>query len=419
MNNLKTIAAIVFLTYLLTAMFACETAEAQKENIYYVDSVNDNPKAYSTDQDGLVTLREAFMAATTDQPFGDAQAGTAVDQIDLSRLGPKQSTIFLNAPLVTDLQSGGSIAIRGTVGGSRNPVIDGRGKNQIFDLRGLTNLNLGWVDLANGSAEEGGAIRTGTSGTVSFSHGEITNSVARRGGAVFVRGTSGFRGNMASFIDNTALDRGGAIYIEGSGESKCKLVTMARNISVNSGGAMFIQRTKYTSPYVQIRNSTISRNMAVGSAKNRFPGSGGIAEGGPPAPYHPYLVPFELYSSIVADNYARWNSNMLQDDLRAVVDYASSHYNLVGVAGPDIGIENDVRNQIGFWARPIDAKLSSLGLHGGLLSRNFVPNADSPAIDRGSSPLPPGAQAGPYDQRGFIRVGRSDIGSIERDYEMP
>jgi len=422
MFSLRAKIATVLLPAIVIGAIASNSAEAQRQNIYYVNSAIDNPRARSTDRDGLITLREAVIAANTDQPFGDAQAGTTYDLIDLSQLPSGQSTIHLLAPLLIDDEYGTSIHIRGPGQGNSNPTIDGRGRHQLFDLRGHVNLHIGWVDLANGNADQGGAFRTGTRGRISYAQGEITNCTARQGGAVFVRGAAELSMHACSLIDNGAFDRGGALFVTGNSDSRFHLITMARNASIHAGGAMFIQKTKYTEAEVQIRNSTISDNLVLGASRSTYaPYGGGIAEGGYYFGNQSHLhIPFEIFSSIVADNFVFMNGLTIHDDLHADVHSPTSHYNLIGAGGYKIGIENGTLNQVGVWYDPILPMLSSLGRHGGNYSRNLVPHADSPAINRGSSSVPQGGQAPyPYDQRGFYRIDQSDVGSIELNFRIP
>lgn len=81
------------------------TANAQpphSEQTFWVDSVADDANVRSSDKDGLITLREAIMAATSQRPFGDAPAGARTNNIELGLLQTplKKNTarISLNAP---------------------------------------------------------------------------------------------------------------------------------------------------------------------------------------------------------------------------------------------------------------------------------------------------------------------------------
>ena len=88
---------------------------------------------------------------------------------------------------------------------------------------------------------------------------------------------------------------------------------------------------------------------------------------------------------------------------------ASAH-NLIGDGSYLTGISNGSQgNQIGTAQAPIDARLAALGDYGGpTLTMPLLPG--SPAFGAGGT----GAGVPTFDQRGFARDGRVDVGAFER-----
>ncbi len=185
--------------------------------------------------DGVVSLREAVIAANSNAAYGDAIAGEASG--DVIRFDPSinDSTIFL---------SQGQIVIFDDVliqGGDSNIVIDGLGTTRHFDVATTQRVGFSKLSFNNGQADKGGSMNLISNGTTLLFETTFTNNVATEdgGGAIYMdNGTlfvtdSNFTGNQASRI----FGDGGAIFQE-SGDIFVTGGLMDGNTSRGSGGAI-------------------------------------------------------------------------------------------------------------------------------------------------------------------------------------
>ena len=246
---------------------------------YVVDSEADN-----TDTDGVITLREAVLAANTDTAVGDAPAGEADgDTITFDGgvllLGGGVATITLGSPLAVtdDVSIDGELdAITGTT-----ITISGGDATQLFAVDtaasvgseaavAFSNATLTEAVAESGAALEIAAGATVTLTAVTVSESETTGADAGDGGAVLNNGTltivdGAFTNNAASglagsggallsngqltvtgttFTGNTANRAGGAVELGGSSTSTFSGVTMSDNSHVEpnpgNGGALHV-----------------------------------------------------------------------------------------------------------------------------------------------------------------------------------
>lgn len=119
--------------------------------------------------------------------------------------------------------NGGRITISG--GGSVRPFVVSPGA--AFRLQGLT--------VANGSAEEGGAIYN-DGGDLRVVRCTLLNNAATRGGAIYNNGGSNVL-NTCTLSGNTAT-RGGVVYNDG-GSSRLQYVTACENSASELGGVLY------------------------------------------------------------------------------------------------------------------------------------------------------------------------------------
>ena len=283
--------------------------------VYTVNSLADGPPV--TFPNGELTLREAVTAASTNQAFGDAPAGSAFGtdliQFDLPGLASPQIILSRGQlPVV------GPLAIEGlTFDGARVRITGGG--SRLFDVFGGGLAVFQNLDLTGGAAGFGGAVLvrggsvvgmagvTASGNTASVAGGAVAvvensllsvegpntllNNAAGSGGAVFVEGGSraqllgnGFgrplvQGNaaddgggvfvaangvlvssFASFVGNTtrvAGGRGGAVRDDGGGLALFD-TTFTGNFSQADGGAV-----STTNGFVEIQRGTLTDNQAV------------------------------------------------------------------------------------------------------------------------------------------------------------
>jgi hypothetical protein len=195
---------------------------------------------------------------------------------------------------------------------------------------------------------------------------------------------------------------GGAVYAE---KNTVTITNSTFNGNSTGGAGGAIQLASGSTAL--ITNVTVAGNSAqagMGATIADVSG-GGIGLGAAPAPV--------LRNTIVAGNIlGAPSSPNTPDDYTGGIGPGSVN-NLIGAnpAGPVGNGQNG--NMVGTPSAPIDPLLGALGDNGGL-TPTMMPQAGSPAIDRGSN----GAAAGlSTDQRGgnFVRVfnGTVDIGAVE------
>ncbi len=198
------------------------------------------------------------------------------------------------------------------------------------------------------------------------------------GGINYVTTGATFYVSRCTFRDNAAGSSGGAIH-HGSGTFNLSHCTLSNNFAAGAGGGIGNSGSLFVS------NCTITANTTGGSG-------GGIRSDGAIA---------RLANTIVAGNSASAGPDLMGN-------FTSFGSNLVGRSDNSAGITNGVNgDQVGSSAMPLDPQLSALADNGGATQTHALLPTSS-AIDAGND-----AQAGAYDQRGYGRNGRSDIGAFE------
>ena len=224
--------------------------------------------------DGLVTFREAIVAANTNAVSGDAAAGEATGDVirfDSSLAG---GTINLTEGQLTISDD---LAIQA---GDLGITVDAQGLSRAFEITGSESVSLGRLNVTGGNADIGGAVLASGSGIVIVFGGEYSGNVATGdgGGAIysgaasdlFVSGLAVFDGNSAS----GASGSGGAI-LNVDGTAVASDTVFTANVANRAGGAieitggdLFLTNTRFGT------GDPIDGNVA-GPDGSAVPGNGG------------------------------------------------------------------------------------------------------------------------------------------------
>ena len=402
--------------------------------------------------DGVVTLREAIVAANTNAANNDAPAGdTDLDTIDLTGI---TGTITLGSALPTISED---LAIVGP--GSATLTVSGNNASRIIATS--APLSISGLTLADGSASGsypancGGAIYADTAGADVELDGCVVTScgAGARGGAVYMESAT-LTLDDCTVSSNTATLEGGGVYVNrydlGSGGVGLHATdsTISGNVSSDSGGGVYLYYAG-----VEMRRSTVSGNSAAGDggglcmmsdwnydhlvesstfSGNEAAGNGGGARfgdncttvirnstftlnvcdadsngtgnGGGLA----YYDPVTLASAVFSGN---TDNGGQADDLFRGAGSVTATCCLVEDAGGGHGITDGVDGNIVGQS----AALGALADNGGP-TLSHLPGAASPAVDAGSNPA-----ALSVDQRGWVRAsgGGVDIGGVESESSGP
>ncbi|NEO86140.1 MAG: DUF4347 domain-containing protein, partial [Spirulina sp. SIO3F2] len=214
-----------------------------------VDSALDN-----TTTDGVVTLREAIIAANTDGMTDAGEMGSGADEIRFSGVTQVNLTSALS-----DITEELTIT-----GGDTNVTIAGNNTTfRIFNVTGGVATTFDNLTITGGKVTgDGGGISS--DGAVTVSNSTISgNSSSNHGGGIYSNGAVTVTNSTLS--GNSATGRAGGIYSRGA-------VTLSNSTlsgnSSNSGGGGISNRGNVT-----LSNSTVSSNSAGG-------GGGGISSNG-------------------------------------------------------------------------------------------------------------------------------------------
>ena len=197
---------------------------------FFVNSLVDDALGI---EDGLISLREAIVAANTNSAFGDAVAGELdgdVIQFDI----PVGSTYTLTEG---QLDISDDLLVHG---GNFGLTIDGNRETRLFQISSGEQVRLDGLKFFRGSAELGGAIfSTGSGETVVANSSFVRNtSTNGQGGAVFSESDS-FRSLDSSYFENRAqgaLGYGGALFVA-NGASVVSGGVFDQNFAGRNGGA--------------------------------------------------------------------------------------------------------------------------------------------------------------------------------------
>ena len=355
---------------------AYETLEArQLLATLVVDSTLDNFDANAPATDGVVTLREAILAANSDTAVGDAPAGSGADTItfdanvfsgdanSLIRLGGTE--LVITESLTIDGSSATDVVISGDKLGNDTPV-DG---TFVTDVDASLAANAGLLDdnsrVINVSAAGGnftfkGLTITGGRTTVAEEEG----GGLRVGSGLLTLEQSTVSGNSTA----GASAHGGGIY-KGFGVLRLRSSTISGNRSQADGGGIFNDIAN-----IFIEDSTVTGNVAGGAG-------GGV-----------YLAASDQLLTLSNSIFAGNLDNGTAPDLRTAPGPTFNvNFVLIGdTTGSGITAGTGTGNLLN-----VDAQLGPLADNGGSNpTHRLLPS--SPAVDAGNSSFA-------TDQRGFTR----------------
>jgi len=216
--------------------------------------------------DGQCSLREAVIAANTDNATGGCLAGNGADVIifDTTLTTPAVITLSLTGAdednaATGDLDLLGIITIQGFDPGQI--IIDGNGMDRVFDIRPGATVTISGLTIQNGNpgsgANGGGIIVTGGTprAELTLTHSIVTNNTAMIGGGIHNAGN----GATAIIQDtqiasNIAVTSGGGI--ANSGDLTLLNSTLTQNHARSGGG---IEHSGFS---MKLTNDTISSNSA-------------------------------------------------------------------------------------------------------------------------------------------------------------
>ena len=427
-----------------TVSLTVVAANGQTE--YIVTSSGDN-----IDHDGVVTLREAILAACTNEPVGDAPGGSE-EETETITFDPG---VFASDPII-DLELGGLYvtADLNIVGlGPDDLTVDAGGNSRILAVAADVTADISGMRFTGGSAFDGGAVFNAGALTlddmvISGNHGHrggaicnhlgpltIRNSVISDNWAVSGGAICSHDGDLTlvgtELSHNTAEKNGGAILLENDGTAHLAGVVLTDNVAGQNGGGIANThgRLELTNVLMQgnlaeynggavhnesgnlvVRNSTIAGNTASpGGTIESF--GGGIHNGSGSLEISQSIVAFNE-ADVEPDVYG-FAPNLVFDDavvgdtlFRMIGDML-----LTGTIDPDTLFVGD--------ALTTTDPLSDLRL-----------GADSPAVDAAdASELP----ADLYDLNGNgdyeeplpidldknprVRGGALDLGALESEWE--
>jgi predicted outer membrane repeat protein len=209
--------------------------------------------------DGLISLREAVIAANTNQPFSDAPAGDETGDRVVFRGDVRAEVVLTEGELtITDdvLIRGQSTSLFGEEGITAE-------NSRIFNVDTNEKVRFQAVLLKEGVADNGGLIMANPGSDIVIASSVLREGSATLGGAISIQGGT-LRVQSSFFLDNiseTSGDfgegHGGAIYATDSD------VTIAgsnfqRNSALDSGGAI-----STTGGRLHLFSSTFSESRAM------------------------------------------------------------------------------------------------------------------------------------------------------------
>ncbi len=215
-------------------------------------------------EDGLVSLREAVIAANTNAAFGDAPAGDTdgdVIRFDTS-IADSEIGLFQGQINITD-----DVFIQG---GDRDITINGRGIQRHFAINSTERVGFSKLTFINGRGTEGGSILAQGSGNtlISESTFNFNNATGVGGGALF--NAAGVMSVISSdFVDNQAsatgtAGRGGAVFTQ-AGTMYVNGGTMFTNRASGSGGAIEVEGGTFYSVGLQVGD--VGRGNEAGTSQ--------------------------------------------------------------------------------------------------------------------------------------------------------
>lgn len=355
-------------------------------------------------------LPQAGPNFTVTSTAGHSNGGCTADDCTLrealnaSNANPDANVINFAAGVVGSIppptSAGFSITNPVTVNGpgARSILINGGGVNRLFAISN-SNVSISGLTIAYGFADTGGG-----GGGFNVSGGSLTltdcfvlahTASGTNGGALYVASGATLTLNRSTLDFNSSTGLGGAIYSQG--------IVLATNCtffnnSAFNGGAIFSEFNSGNSR-LTLKNCTITLCSASDTASTTGSGGGGIYAFGSNGQYH-------LGNTIIAGNRSGSNPQM-NPDVRG--SFTSDGHNFIGNLGnSSLSTTGVTGDQIGTSAAPRNPMLNPSLANNGGPTDTLAPLSGSPAINTGDDALAPST-----DQRGYPRIGVSDIGAFE------
>lgn len=367
----------------------------------FVDQTG-NPRIRGTVDIGAVeTTATTIVTNTNDSGAGSLRdavgSGASTILFDPAVFGTSAQTITLTSGEIT---IGASTNI---VGPAVGVIVSGGGTSRVLRITAAGITTMRRMLLLNGSAATGAGMRIEPGASVFLDTcGFQLCAATGSGGAVSMDGAALQAVNGTCWQNTAALDGGAIIAVNST--LKLANFSIVSNTASGSGGGLHV-----TGSTARLVNVTIAGN-AADFDNNGSGDGGGIWSGAVPYP--------NIGNTVIATN---TDAGGEAPDMAG--GFVSLGHNLIrngdgqntGVGTPfQSGVNGD---QVGTTAVPINALLSALALHGGLLPTR-TPLATSPLIDAGDAVLLSDSawHAVPeYDQRGQFRIVQSapDIGACE------
>jgi uncharacterized repeat protein (TIGR01451 family)/CSLREA domain-containing protein len=224
--------------------------------------------------DGVCSLREAIVAANTDNPFQGCPAGSGADTIvfDPSLPGPTIFTLAIggtneDGALTGDLDIAGNLTISAT----HSITVDGDGLDRIFEILPGAHATISGLTVRHGNpgtAADGGGVAVGLTAVLTLTHGRVISNTAMRGGGIVALGRltlsdAEVDGNQGGGISND----GGLLTLNdvqirnniGRGvrvENAASLTFINGQVSGNQGGGIYGSASTVTLSGVDIVGNT-------------------------------------------------------------------------------------------------------------------------------------------------------------------
>ncbi len=220
----------------------------------------------------------------------------------------------------------------------------------------LTRVNVGFNSIATANPGNGGGLHVGGTGEAFVSQSAFVFNEANEGGGLWISGGGDLSLRLSTVSGNSATGDGGGIYDNGDGgQIRIADATIAGNTASGNGGGLLSQ----------------SADGSTFSFTNTIVGDNSAAQG-----------------NQCSGTFAVRGANIIEETAGCTLTEAQGANTIVA-----------------------DPLLADLMDNGGETVTQAL-RANSPAVDAGTS-------AFNMDQRGFMRVGRADIGAFERGAASP
>ncbi|MGL6282732.1 MAG: Ig-like domain-containing protein [Microcoleaceae cyanobacterium] len=331
------------------------------------------------------------------------------------------------------LSSGGKLTI---ISNNGQAVINGGGLDRVFDVLNSASLDLRNITVSGGKEYYGGGIQVGSNANLNLLSCTI-NSNSSTGGGAGISSSGNLIINDSIITGNYTDGSGGGIY--NVGQITINNSTISNNTA--GSGAGFSNTSNYSTS--TIKNSTINGNFASNSAilhrsgqlnitnstisNNTGYSSGGIQINGSAS----LNIESSTITANTATHYSGGSGNGIYASQNSTINIANS---IIAKNANDLDIKNNqaiiisqgnnlignnasveaiftpsTNDKIGTITNPLDPQLGPLQNNGGATATHAL-LIGSPAINNSNTNT-----TVTTDQRGYSRVGISDIGAYEFD----